>query len=849
MSAIPPNKAIFTGLPVYNGNGQQRNLSDPRYRYQDDLPNTAKVQETSTDNLYGTTGAALARAIQIGCNGYHTVLASNGTYYYAPCQSQEWLIERLTQLDSALNFTYIGNYRVLSYDQPFYYVSSFNGWIIDSASSLEGYSVNLNSVSNANVSNGIAIDFRYSVDGETWSLWVNMGFATTGLQNSYESGEGAEVFTIQLDPSKPFYPEFRFTSVVVNPDGSIAYQSEEPISPNVVIVNFDLNLTYDANVPTGPDNLVIRNPVPQCSPEQSNRPVVFNECGPFTFNPYNINKAINLYKDLSLIVNKMFGFETNYYSVQPQSRSKDVVLKEWTLYDVVEERCVKVLVPQNQFPDNKPNYDPFGISFEEPFEIHIDKVYFESLFGRGSQPRKRDILYFPLTNRIYEINSTYLFRDFMYSPIYFKIELKKYNPKSNTYFRDPAYKEELDGIALNSQKLFGAETEAQEELITKPQQYETTTIDRGNDPTRSYVYEKLPIVSYDLNNNWTIVFNNYYDLYDAFQSNPEFVFEPNKYRNGVRYLTTPKLDSDGEIAFTCWFSIKNYVNENSLTKKPYPPVPMAQETVTPTRIVYNTTPYKHGLSPWLGYAENPDGYVAIKSDLNHSGGFQVASVIDQFKFSVVNPNLPFSLDTPTLKMQKAQARNLIAGDYLDPNDGPQGLRVDLIYSGSQEYNNTNFLQEGSIQINLNDFVFNSKLQFIPEIGEWYGLVVNISNKYHQMGVNMWKMSYDVNNPQEQSSNLIPVHEDFRTLSQTYTFDLPKDIVTNPANPLYGTDNNAYRIYTSPVLLSNIRIFKSMIDINKQSIVLNQNIVRDAQLAHIIDNAKPTLAIPKIPRKG
>jgi len=114
---------------------------------------------------------------------------------------------------------------------------------------------------------------------------------------------------------------------------------------------------------------------------------------------------------------------------------------------------------------------------------------------------------------------------------------------------------------------------------------------------------------------------------------------------------------------------------------------------------------------------------------------------------------------------------------------------------------------------------------------------------------MWKMSYDVNNPQEQSSNLVPVHQDFRTLSQEYTFDLPKDIVTDPANPLYGTDNNAYRIYTSPVLLSNIRIFKSMIDINKQSIVLNQNVVRDAQLAHIIDNAKPTLAIPKIPRKG
>jgi hypothetical protein len=39
----------------------------------------------------------------------------------------------------------------------------------------------------------------------------------------------------------------------------------------------------------------------------------------------------------------------------------------------------------------------------------------------------------------------------------------------------------------------------------------------------------------------------------------------------------------------------------------------------------------------------------------------------------------------------------------------------------------------------------------------------------------------------------------------------------------------------------------MIDIDRQSIVLNQNVVRDAQLAHIIDNAKPKLILPKFAR--
>lgn len=845
MPFTPENRPPKNGLPVYDGNGDQRNLSDPRFRYQDDLENTAKIADSSTGNYYGTTGAALARAEQIGCNGYHTALASDGVYYYLPCETEEWYAQRIEQLESALNFTYIGSYRVLSWDRPFNYVTSFNGWIIDTAGSVNNYPIILDGQSDSAVANDIAIDFRYSVDGKSWSLWANVGTALTGFSQNYTSNLDSEEFSVPLDPSKPFYPEFRFTSVVLNPDGSIAYETDEPIDPTIVIVDFELDLDY-ATGPSGPSDVIIRKPVASCSAEKSNRPVVFDDCN-YTFDPYAINKAVNLYKDLSLVVNKVFGFETNYYSVQPQARGKDVILKEYTLFDVVDEKCVKVVVPSNQFPDNKVNYDPFGIQFDEPFEVHIDKTYFESIFGKGAQPRKRDIIYFPLTNRIYEINSTYLFRDFMYSPVYFKIELKKYSPKSNTYFRDPAYKEELDGITLTTEKLFGAETTDEEKKITKPQQYATSSQRREEDPTRSYIYENLPIVGYELNNNWTIVFNNYYDMADAFVTDSEFVYEPEKYRNAVRYKNRPVLAEDGELSYTCWFSLKNYINENSLSKKPFSPAPITKVSETTSQIVFSSHPYKHGLSPFMNFSDNPEGYVAIQLDNNHSGGFKVLSTPDLYKFSIANPNLPYQTGTSLWKMQKAQARNLIDGTYLDANFQTKGVRIDMVHSGSNEASNSNYIQQGSIEIILNDLTYDSRLQFVPEQGEWYGLVVNISNKYKQMGINIWKMSYDPTNPGQQSSDLVKVHEDYRTLTKTYTFDAPADIVTDLNNPLYGTDNNAYKIWTSPVLLSNVRLFKNMIDIDKQSIVLNQNIVRDEQLAYIIDNAKPKLILPKFAR--
>ncbi len=827
MSFYPENKFPKDGSPVRNTNGEQYNLSNQRYNYHDGLQNTAKIKKSSVDNLFSTTGAAEARSKQIGCGGYHQVTL-DGKTFYKPCETSEYYDLRIEQLDSALNFTYIGNYRVLTWDKPFEYVTAFNGWIIDAS-----HSNNTGSVLNAN---DISIDFRYSIDGTTWSLWTNVGTALGGLTNEY-----SDLFTIPLDPNNKFYPEFRFTSVLVNDDGTIVYNTEEPIDPSIVIVNFELDLEYEAT-----PEVVIFKPAPICTDEVSTRPILFSNCN-FTFNPYAVNRALNMYQDLSLMVNNVFGLDVNYYSVQPQARGKDVVLKEYTIFDVVDEKCVKILVPQNQFPDNKINFDPFGLQFEEPFEVQIDRRYFESLFGKGSQPRKRDIIYFPLTNRIYQINSTYLFRDFMNAPVYFKIELKKYTPRSNTYFQDPAYKEELDGISLTTADLFGEEVQAEEIKSSKPQQYATTITQMEQDPIRSYIYKDLSIIEYDLNNNWTIVLNNYYDLYQAFADDSEFGYDPNRYRNAVRYKVLPKSNATTELAYTCWFSLKNFYDNQQLARRSYPVINLTLESTTNELLYFNSYPRKHNLQAWQSYDSNPDGYVAIKGDKLHSGGYEVRIVIDEYRFAVDNNSTDFSEGTIIWKMQKAQSRNLISGLYLDANEDIKGIRIDLVHSGVMDDLTNNFLGEGSLVIRLNDTIINSPLQFVPEFGDWYGVVVNFSNVYKQISANIWEMTYDPTDPNDQSSKLKKVHESVRMFVNNIIFEAPSDIDTDNDSPFYGTDNNSYKIYTGPIWLSNVRLFKNMIDIDTQSTVLNQNIVRDAQLAHIIDNTKPLLNVPKFAR--
>jgi hypothetical protein len=827
MSFYPENKFPKEGNPVYNGNGEQYDLTDQRYEYHDDLLNTKKISESSVDNLFSTIESAKARSLQIGCGGYHTVII-NGETFYKPCETPEYYATRIEQLDSALNFTYIGNYRVLSWDNPFENVTKYKGWIIDTGSSLDSGSI-LNA-------DDIAIDFRYSVDGKSWSLWTNVGTAKGGLTN-----ETSEIFEITLDPQNKFYPEFRFTSVLVNNDGTIIYDTEETIDPTITIVNFDLDLDFSA-APEKP----IKKPAAICSNEVSTRPVIFSDCN-FTFNPYAVNRALNLYQDLSKMVNKVFGLDANYYSIQPQARGKDVILKEYTLFNVVSEKCIKIMVPQNQFPDNRINFDPFGLNFESPFEINIDKRYFETIFGRGSQPRKRDIIYFPITNRIYEINSTYLFRDFMNAPVYFKIELQKYSPRSNTFFQDPAYKEELDGISLTTTELFGEETRAEEIQVSKPQQYATTITQMSQDPIRSYVYKDLPIIEYDLNNNWTIVLNNYYDLIEAFNDVSEFEYDPMRYRNAVRYKSLPKLGAAEEISFTCWFSLRDFYDNTKMVKRPYPILNATLETWDSNFLNFSTYPQRHRLEVWQSYASNPEGYVAIKGDKLHSGGYEVLEVIDEYRFKVKNNSTNFSDGTIVWKVQKAQSRNLISGLYADAVGDIKGLRVDLIHSGVMDDSTNPFLGQGSLVIRLNDTIIYSGLQFTPEFGDWYGVVVNVSNVYKQIAANIWGLTYDPVDPNEQSSKLKKLHSEVRMFTDPIVFEAPSDKVTDKFSPYYGTEINAYKIFTGPIWISNIRLFKNMIDIDVQSTVLNQNIVRDAQLAHIIDNAKPILNIPKFAR--
>jgi hypothetical protein len=708
-------------------------------------------------------------------------------------------------------FSSIGNYRIINYNSAFKDVSMFRGWIIETSGEVENSSYLLK-------------EFRWSTNNSNWSLWMPL------LHENID--------VIELDPTKEFYVEFKFTANS-DEDSSPYFPEGTNLETPIVLENFDVDLVYREidyrDLATKPAIL--------CSKELYTKSVIFNStCTDKLFKPYDVNRGINVYQDLSRTVNELFGHEINYYSIQPNGRGKDVVLKEYSLFDVVAEKCVKVMVPGNNFPDNKPIYDTFGIQFEQPLEIHIDRKYFESIFGKGAAPRKRDIIFFPLTNRIYQIESTYLHRDFNLYPVFFKCQLMKYEVKQNTQFINKTAEKELHDYTVNTKDLFGEETQEEVEKVTKPQQYFVSSQRRNEDPTRNYIDQYLPIIEFDLNNNYTIVFNSYYDLERYLYDDPLSSSKTEEQKEAVRYKSVPVLGDNDELSFTCWFKTRNYIDKTKLVNKPSAKLSISSYVQSNGIITYSSsTPHKLSMS---------DGYVSILADSARSGGFKIISIPDQYSFKVADNGSPITGSIATWKFQKAQARNLIYGR----KDG-QGISIQMIWSGTNLASTSNeYLQTGSFRILINDLEIlspfgagtNSSIgQFIPTLEDWYGFVFNFSNIFKQYSVNVWQMLYDPENPEAQTSDLGIVHFKEGLISQKYTYQIPSDIEQSNQVETWKSDNNSYKVLGSPLYLTNLRIFQNMIEKEKQSAILNQNIVGDSQLAVIIDNAKPVLRLPRI----
>lgn len=269
------------------------------------------------------------------------------------------------------------------------------------------------------------------------------------------------------------------------------------------------------------------------------------DCSDPIYNPYSLSRPTSIYKELTELSTNMWGHAVKYFRVEPDNRSRDVVLMEYSLYNVAAQGQVKIMVPDNEMPSQDFQFDIFGMGWED-FEVHITKGQMEAAFGTGKPPRARDYLYFPLMNRMYEVSSVAFADEFNMEMTYWRVMLRKYEERTSTIVGDDvtgqAIQTEMDGLTQGMEEVFGEEIQAEYSKTSKPEQYQTV-FSPVADGVRDRIHNSITISDMELRNKWTIVSKNHYDLSTIKDQGIE----------ALVYKKVSTLPIDKNLAFTTWF--------------------------------------------------------------------------------------------------------------------------------------------------------------------------------------------------------------------------------------------------------------------------------------------------------
>lgn len=362
--------------------------------------------------------------------------------------------------------------------------------------------------------NKFNIQFKYSQNKELYG------------GNYSELKEINELTNLNFNPDLPLWVKFKFEVDRLGQNNSLTLLSidYDLQQKDGTVINCP-EFSKECDDPWALDGYV--NIVADCEPDN-------------LFQPYDLNKPVEMYQQLATIASEMYGHKIQYFRVEPNERSKDVILHEYSLYNVVEQSELKIMIPNNEFPSREFDYDLFGMGFDE-FEIHITFNEFNKTFGRGKTPRPRDCLYIPQLNRMYEVFSVNYADEFNLEVTYWKLMLRKYEERTSNQHQNTDTQESMEELVTGMDEVFGEEVEEEFSQTTKPQQYQTI-YKKDEDGIRDYFVDSLEIKNEEIRNKWTVIAKNYYDLANVKDS----------IDSALIYHNYSQLSEDSNLTFVSW---------------------------------------------------------------------------------------------------------------------------------------------------------------------------------------------------------------------------------------------------------------------------------------------------------
>ena len=541
---------------------------------------------------------------------------------------------------------------------------------------------------------------------------------------------------------------------------------------------------------TDPKNQEIGGAFPNTQ-QQNTGGIQVNLTATEIFNPNHLLSAVKTYLSFNNVANKMLGIEARWFRAVPQQRSKDVIFQEYTLSNVEEEPlCIKVMVKDGQIPDSNYQYDLMGLEYQIPTTIEIDKKYWEEVAGFGTAPQKKDIVYLPMPNRLFQVESSYLKRGFMEQETTWVMNLVKYQPEASRK-ESASLLQTIDQYTVSQDEIFGLAIEADiEKLIDKKQM---SPMNSTSQDIYKTVDPSVRILSYTLDVNGIVVSDAVYDLalsglFDA-----------------VTYIdSSDNIKENYDRAVTSWIHPRTLT-----TEKEYPIVWMLPDTNLTYPANYKlkiTTSKKFDAGDRLViYRSKQLNLYAKIVDITYASSSIYWCQIDQTIIDHLNKILPQWWTKTNWKCKLKEPITILDGR----NDEDTGFIVTI---NSNQYIKINYGSQEHIAI-LNEPLKDDN---------WYGIVVNIGNTWKQYNVYVWRPNLDIT-----GNKLVNVFYD------TLRF-IPEETIINQ-----------YTINRSNSYMTNIRLFNSTIEEERQESELLSYFTQNADKTFINDSCDLRFTAPYI----
>ena len=272
------------------------------------------------------------------------------------------------------------------------------------------------------------------------------------------------------------------------------------------------------------------------------------------WNPYDITQIMAYANTMANQLSSIFAWDVDYHLTDPDLNGIDFVLHEYQLFNIIDMKKLKVLVPDNKFPDNMIKFNQFSLDLFDTFEIHVLKDEFKRKFGIDKRPSENDIIFFCPINRLYYVKHSQVFRDVMNAGYYYKVILEKYEQKANIRNLHDESKALLNVLTKNTtmDELFGPEKTNEEKTIANLEQFKPFTFD----PMRYVVNNKVIRVEQDIYNGNINPSKTHYDFKNVIG------------KTALVYKKTDNiLTESSNRSIICWFNFNNGWDPERPSKK------------------------------------------------------------------------------------------------------------------------------------------------------------------------------------------------------------------------------------------------------------------------------------------